>query len=81
MMGLLSWLVTAGRATISQVFFVWLITWAIGISHLHHAIVGAREVLVAFFAHQLLHLADFGRIPLNGRRWATRSVESFSSRC
>jgi formate/nitrite transporter FocA (FNT family) len=50
MMGLLSWLVTAGRDTISQVFFVWLVTTAIGFAGLHHSIVGSGEVLVAVFA-------------------------------
>jgi len=45
MMGLLSWLVTAGRDTISQIFFVWLVTVAIGFSHLHHSVLGTGEVL------------------------------------
>jgi len=45
MMGLLSWLVTAGRDTISQIFFVWLVTAAIGFTHLHHSILGTGEVL------------------------------------
>ena len=60
MMGLLSWLVTAGRDTISQVFFVWLITSAIGISHFHHSIVGSGEVLSNIFARQGLGLHDYG---------------------
>lgn len=50
MMGLLSWLVAAGRDTISQVFFVWLVTAAIGFAGLHHSIVGSGEVLVGVFA-------------------------------
>lgn len=45
MMGLLTWLVTAGRDTISQIFFVWLVTVAIGFLHLHHSILGTGEVL------------------------------------
>jgi len=45
MMGLLSWLVTAGRDTISQIFFVWLVTVAIGFAHLHHSVLGTGEVL------------------------------------
>lgn len=60
MMGLLSWLVTAGRDTISQVFFVWLITLAIGLAHLHHSITGSVDVLSAVFAAQGVSLADFG---------------------
>ncbi|MGH9354519.1 MAG: formate/nitrite transporter family protein [Terriglobia bacterium] len=49
LMGLLSWLVTAGRDTISQVFFVWLITFALGFCHFHHAILGNSETLAAVF--------------------------------
>jgi len=50
LMGLLSWLVAAGRDTISQVLFVWLVTTSIGILQLHHCIAGAVEVGSAFFA-------------------------------
>ncbi len=52
MMGLLSWLVTAARDTVSQLLFVWLITFAIGLSHLHHAIAGTVEVLAGLFSGQ-----------------------------
>lgn len=61
LMGLLSWLVTASRDTISQVFLVWLVTTAIGLTHLHHSIVGSVEVLAAVFAGQGVTFADFGR--------------------
>ena len=47
LMGMLSWLVTAARETISQAFFVWLVTFAIGFGHLHHVVLGAIEVMVA----------------------------------
>jgi formate/nitrite transporter FocA (FNT family) len=60
MMGLLSWLVTAGRDTISQIVLVALITGAIGICHLHHSIVGTTEVLAAVFAHQGVTMRQFG---------------------
>lgn len=60
LMGLLSWLVTAGRETISQVFFVWLITAAIGLCHLHHAIVGSAEVLAAVFAGGAVPASGYG---------------------
>ena len=50
LMGLLSWLVAAGRDTISQVVFVWLITFSIGIAKLHHSIAGTVEVLAGIFA-------------------------------
>jgi len=61
LMGLLSWLVTASRDTISQIFFVWLVTTAIGLSHLHHVIAGTAEVLAGLFAGQGITWADVGR--------------------
>lgn len=67
MMGLLSWLVAAGRDTISQIFLVWLVTTAIGLGKLHHSIVGSVEVLAGLFAGQEITLADFGHFLL----WAT----------
>jgi len=45
-------LVSAARDTTSQVLLVGLITWSIGIAHLHHAVVGGVEVLAGIFAHQ-----------------------------
>lgn len=67
MMGLLSWLVTASRDTISQVLIVWLVTTAIGLAHLHHSIVGSVEVLAGLFANQGITLADYGHFQL----WTT----------
>jgi formate/nitrite transporter FocA (FNT family) len=67
LMGLLSWLVTASRDTISQIVFVWLITSAIGLCHFHHAIVGSAEVLTGVFAQQGVTLANYGVVLC----WAT----------
>lgn len=67
MMGLLSWLVTASRDTISQILMVWLVTTAIGLAHLHHSILGTVEVLSAVFSGQGVTLAQFGQFLL----WAT----------
>ncbi len=50
LMGLLSWLLTAGRDTISQIVFVWLVTALIGFAGLHHSILGAVEVLAGLFS-------------------------------
>ena len=61
MMGLVSWLVTAGRETISEIFFVWLVTAMIGFGHLHHCIVGSAELATAWFATSAISLADYGR--------------------
>jgi formate/nitrite transporter FocA (FNT family) len=67
LMGLLSWLVAAGRDTISQIVLVWLITTAIGFAGLHHVVLGTIEVLAGAFAGQEIGPADFGRFLL----WAT----------
>lgn len=60
LMGLLSWLVSAARDTTSQILLVGIITWTIGIAHLHHAVVGSVEVLSAIFARQGPTLGNFG---------------------
>jgi formate-nitrite transporter family protein len=67
LMGLVSWLVSAARDTTSQILIVGIITWSIGIAHLHHAIVGSVEVLAGIFAHQGVGLADYVRFLL----WTT----------
>ncbi|MDQ4077324.1 MAG: formate/nitrite transporter family protein [Chloroflexota bacterium] len=67
LMGLLAWLVAAGRDTISQVVFVWLVAASIGFGHFHHSIVGTIEVLAGIFSAQGITLVDFGHFLL----WAT----------
>ncbi|MFI4850417.1 MAG: formate/nitrite transporter family protein [Gimesia chilikensis] len=67
LMGLLSWLVYAGRDTISQILIVFLITSVIGLGHLHHCIVGSVEVLAGVFADPGTTLADYGHFLL----WTT----------
>jgi formate/nitrite transporter FocA (FNT family) len=67
LMGLLSWLVAASRDTIGQIFIVLLVTTAIGLCHLHHAVVGTAEVLAGVFSGEGATLADFGKFLL----WAT----------
>jgi formate-nitrite transporter family protein len=47
LMGLLSWLITAGRDTISQIFFIWSITGLISFAHLHHCISWTAEGTLA----------------------------------
>jgi formate-nitrite transporter family protein len=59
MMGLLSWLVSACRDTISQIVVVWLVTASIGLAGIPHAIVGAGEVLVSVLAGAGASPADF----------------------
>ena len=52
LMGLLSWLLAASRDTVSQILFVWLVTFSIGLAQLHHSILGVVEVGVGVFAGQ-----------------------------
>jgi formate/nitrite transporter FocA (FNT family) len=67
LMGLLSWLVAAGRDTISQIVLVWLIAAVIGLARLHHVVVGSVEVLAGIFASQGVTAADYGHFLL----WST----------
>lgn len=67
LMGLLSWLVAAGRDTISQVVLVALVTSVIGLGHLHHSIAGTAEVMAALFAGQGMGMSDVGHFLL----WTT----------
>lgn len=67
LMGLLSWLVAAGRDTISKIFIVWLVTSAIGLAGLHHSIVGAVEVAAGLFVGLGTTWYEAGRFAL----WAT----------
>jgi formate-nitrite transporter family protein len=50
LMGLLSWLVTAARDTISQIAFVWATTFVIGLAHLPHIVAGAVDVFAGMLA-------------------------------
>ncbi len=61
LMGLLSWLVSAGRDTISQIVLVWLITTSIGFANLHHVVLGTVEVLAGAFSGQGVGPWDVGR--------------------
>jgi formate/nitrite transporter FocA (FNT family) len=61
LMGELAWLLAAGRDTISQVFFVWLVTTTIGYIGLHHCIAGTVEVLAGVFISADLTWLDFSR--------------------
>ncbi len=67
LMGLLSWVVAAGRDTISQIVIVWMVTAAIGLGHLHHAILGSVEVLAGVFASRGATFGDYGHFLL----WTT----------
>jgi formate-nitrite transporter family protein len=67
LMGLASWLVAAGRDTISQIVLIWLFTATIGFGHLHHSVLGTAEVLGGIFAGAGTTLVELGHSQL----WAT----------
>jgi len=64
LMGELAWLLGAGRDTISQVFFVTLVTSAIGFLGLHHSIAGTVEMLCGVITSNNLGFIDFLRFLL-----------------
>lgn len=64
LMGMLVWLVAGARDTVSQIFFVWLTTFTIGILGLHHSIAGTLEVLMGVFAGEGATMGDYGRFIL-----------------
>ncbi len=59
LMGLVSWLVTAARDTISQIVIIGLFTSVIGLGHLHHSILGTTEVLSGVFSQTGTTLREF----------------------
>jgi formate/nitrite transporter FocA (FNT family) len=67
LMGLMAWLVSACRDTISQIVIVWMVATAIGLVGLPHAIVASGEVLLSIFAGQGTTWGEFGHFLL----WTT----------
>lgn len=59
MMGLLAWLLSAAQETLSRVFFVWVVTAAIGLLHLPHSIAGNVEIIMAVLAGPKYGLMDY----------------------
>lgn len=47
LMGLLAWLVSSTKETISKIFLIVLVTFVIGVAGLHHCIVGSVEMFSA----------------------------------
>lgn len=59
-MGLLAWLVVAGRDTGSQIYVTVLATFVIGLASFHHSIAGTIEILMAVFAGAGPTLGGYG---------------------
>jgi formate/nitrite transporter FocA (FNT family) len=67
LMGLLSWLITSARDTISRILLVTLITTVIGIGGLHHSIVGSIETFTAWITSVEVIWRDYFHVQI----WAT----------
>lgn len=67
LMGLLSWLLSAARDSVSQILFIVLVAGAIGLMHLHHSIGDAVKLLAGVLTAPDLTPGTFGRFLL----WAT----------
>lgn len=67
LMGLLSWLNSSSRETISQIFVIVLVTATIGLAGFHHSIVGSIEVFAGFLVSPDITLGDY----LFFQVWAT----------
>jgi len=59
LMGLLGWLIISATDTISRIIIVVLVTFVIGISGLHHSVVGATEVMAGVLTSDDFSLKDF----------------------
>jgi len=59
LMGLLSWLITASRETISRILLIILVTSFIGMGGLHHSIVGSIEVFSGMVSNSGIDIRDY----------------------
>ncbi|MAW95285.1 MULTISPECIES: formate/nitrite transporter family protein [unclassified Leeuwenhoekiella] len=61
MMGLLSWLITSSKDTISRIVIIFIITATMAFTGLHHSIIGNIEVFSAFLAGPEVTFTDYLR--------------------
>ena len=67
LMGLLSWLVTSSRDTISRIVVIILVTTVIGLGELHHSIVGSIEMFAGLISSEEISINDYVHFQV----WAT----------
>jgi len=67
MMGLLGWLVTSSQETTSRIIVIILVTFIIGLTGLHHCIVGSIEVFSGWLSSPDIYFSDY----LKFQTWAT----------
>lgn len=61
MMGLLSWLVTSSRDTITRLLIIYMITATMAFTGLHHSIIGSIEVFAGYITGAHISLLDYLR--------------------
>ena len=59
LMGLLSWVVTSSKDTISRIFIIYIITAVLSFAGLHHSIVGNVEVFAGLIIPSELTIIDY----------------------
>lgn len=59
LMGLLSWVVTSSKDTISRIFIIYMITAVLSFAGLHHSIVGNVEVFAGLLVPSSLSIGDY----------------------
>jgi formate/nitrite transporter FocA (FNT family) len=59
LMGLLAWLITSARNTISRLLIIWMVTATIGMLHLPHSIAGNVEVLFGLLTSSSVNIMDY----------------------
>lgn len=64
LMGMVSWLATSSQETISRVVLVIIITYFIGVSNLHHSIVGSIEIFSGLLLSEEIKIVDYLRFLL-----------------
>jgi formate/nitrite transporter FocA (FNT family) len=59
LMGLLSWLLTSARDTISRIVIIYLITAVMAFTGLHHSIIGSVEIFSGMLSSPEISLGDY----------------------
>lgn len=59
MMGLLSWLITSARDSVSRIFIIFMITATLAFTNLHHSIIGSIEVFSGFLASPKISFLEY----------------------
>ncbi|REE05937.1 formate/nitrite transporter family protein [Marinoscillum furvescens] len=59
LMGLLSWLAASVESSLSRILIIGLITFVIGLGHLHHCIVGSIEMLCGLYISKTITASDY----------------------